>query len=272
MLPTTAEEMRQRGWSQADIIIVTGDGYVDHPSFGVALIGRWLENLGYKVAVLAQPNWQNVDDFRSLGAPRLFWAITSGAIDSRLNDYSSMGHRRRKDVYSPGGALELRPRRSLLVYSARAREAYKGIPIIIGGLEASLRRLVHYDYIENKLKRSVLIDSKADMLVHSMGEKAVKEIASRLDKGQSVTELTDIAGTAYPLKKDTPLPLNAIRLASLGEQEKDNKLVMAAHKTFESQSYPNGHPLVQDQDPCTIIVMPPSNPLSTEEMDQLYSG
>ena len=137
-LPASREEMAKRGWQQADIIFVTGDAYVDHPSFGVALIGRWLESLGYKVAILAQPDWRSADAFRALGPPRLFWGITSGCIDSRLNDYASMGHRRKEDVYSPGGAIGMRPDRPLLVYSARAREAYKNVPIVLGGLEASL--------------------------------------------------------------------------------------------------------------------------------------
>ena len=271
MLPTTAQEMQQRRWKQADIIIVTGDAYVDHPSFGVALIGRWLEKLGYRVAVLAQPDWQSVDAFRSLGPPRLFWAITSGAIDSRLNDYASMGGRRKKDVYSPGGKLGLRPRSPLLVYSARVREAYKGIPIIIGGLEASLRRFVHYDYIENKLKRSVLIDSKADLLVHSMGERAIKEIASRIAAGQTINDLVNIPGTAYLLRKNVTAPADALVLPSLAEQNNDPTLAMAAHKTFEAQAHPNGRPLIQNQDPCTIVIMPPSEPLTTEEMDALYA-
>ena len=200
-LPTTREEMSQRGWQQADIVLVTGDAYVDHPSFGAALIGRWLESLGYKVAILAQPDWRSADDFRAIGPPRLFWGITSGCIDSRLNDYASMGHKRKEDVYSPGGALGMRPDRPLLVYSARAREAYKNVPIILGGLEASLRRLVHYDYIEDKLKRSVLIDAKADMLIHGMGEKAIAEIARRLNEGQSIKDLTDIPGTAYKISR-----------------------------------------------------------------------
>jgi uncharacterized radical SAM protein YgiQ len=141
------EDLHRRGWDQADVILVTGDAYVDHPSFGVALIGRWLEKLGYRVAILAQPDWRSVDAFRTLGAPRLFWGITSGCIDSRLNDYASMGHRRQADVYSPGGATDLRPARPLLTYAARAREAYPQVPIVLGGLEASLRRLVHYDYL-----------------------------------------------------------------------------------------------------------------------------
>jgi uncharacterized radical SAM protein YgiQ len=269
-LPTTIEEMQQRGWKQADIILVTSDAYVDHPTFGVALIGRWLEKSGYRVAILAQPDWRSADAFRVLGPPRLFWGITSGAIDSQFNDYASMGHRRKKDLYSPGGVLGLRPRRPLLVYSARVREAFKGIPLILGGLEASLRRVIHYDFIENKLKRSVLIDAKADLLVHGMGERAIKEIAERLSNGQSIDDLTDIPGTAYPVKRGTTIPENAIRLPSLSQQEADHNLVMSAQKLYQAQAHPKGLPVIQDQQPGEIVIMPPAEPLSTFEMDQLY--
>ncbi|MFA5251664.1 MAG: YgiQ family radical SAM protein [Phycisphaerae bacterium] len=272
LLPTTPEEMRQRGWKQADVILVTGDAYVDHPSFGVALIGRWLEKLGYKVAILAQPDWRSADAFRSLGPPRLFWGITSGAIDSQFNDYASMGHRRKRDVYSPGGILGLRPRRPLLVYSARVREAFKGIPLILGGLEASLRRLVHYDFIEDKLKRSVLIDSKADLLVHGMGEIAIKEIAKRLSNGGSINDLAGIAGTAYLVRRDTTIPENAVRLPSLSQQETDHSLVMSCQNLYQAQAHPKGLPVIQDEEPGEIIVMPPAEPLSTFEMDELYDA
>jgi uncharacterized radical SAM protein YgiQ len=271
-LPTTPEEMQQRGWKQADVILVTADAYVDHPSFGVALIGRWLEKLGYNVAVLAQPDWRSADAFRSLGPPRLFWGITSGAIDSQFNDYASMGHRRKRDVYSPGGILGLRPRRPLLVYSARVREAFKGIPLVLGGLEASLRRLIHYDYIENKLKRSVLIDAKADLLVHGMGERAIKEIAERLSEGRSINDLTDIPGTSYPVKRGTKMPGNAIRLPSLSQQEADHSLVMSCQKLYQAQAHPKGLAVIQDQEPGEIIVMPPAEPLNTFEMDELYDA
>lgn len=271
-LPTTPEEMQQRGWKQADVILVTADAYVDHPSFGVALIGRWLEKLGYNVAILAQPDWRSADAFRALGPPRLFWGITSGAIDSQFNDYTSMGHRRKKDVYSPGGVLGLRPRRPLLVYSARAREAFKGIPLVLGGLEASLRRLIHYDFIENKLKRSVLIDAKADLLVHGMGESAIREIAERLNNGRTIYELAGIAGTAYLVRRGTAMPENAVRLPSLSQQEADHSLVMSCQKLYQAQAHPKGLAVIQDQEPGDIIVMPPAEPLSTFEMDQLYDA
>ena len=269
-IPAGPDEVRQRGWEQVDIILVTGDAYIDHPAFGVALIGRWLEKLGYRVAILAQPDWRSADAFRVFGPPRLFWGITSGAIDSRLNDYASMGDRRRKDVYSPGGTLGLRPRRPLLVYSARVREAFKGIPVILGGLEASIRRIVHYDFIEDKLKRSVLTDAKADLLVHGMGELVIKEIAQRLDSGQSVNQLTNIPGTAYMINRQRAVPDNAIHLPSLLQQQADPSKVMGAQKLYEAQAHPNGLAIIQDQDPGTIVVMPPCRSLTTSEMDALY--
>ncbi|MBN1510318.1 MAG: DUF3362 domain-containing protein [Sedimentisphaerales bacterium] len=294
LLPTTREEIRGRGWEQVDIILVTGDAYVDHPSFGVAMIGRWLEKLGYRVAILPQPDWRGIDAFRSLGAPRLFWGITSGCIDSRLNDYASMGHRRGADVYSPGGAIGLRPTRPLLAYAARAREAYPNVPIILGGLEASLRRLVHYDYISDKMMRSVLVDAKADMLVFGMGELAIAEIARRLNNGEPVSAMTNIAGTAYRVLRDTPVPADAVRLPSLAQQTENKALVMEAQEQYQracsvparafcvAQSPPagitaegggatcGGRPVVQDQDPGTIVVMPPARSLTTGELDALY--
>jgi len=269
-LPTTPDEIKQRRWERADIILITGDAYIDHPSFGVALIGRWLEKLGYRVAVLAQPDWRSVDAFRSLGPPRLFWGITSGCIDSRLNDYASMGNRRRTDVYSAAGAVGLRPNRPLLAYSARAREAYPDVPIILGGLEASLRRLVHYDYIEDKLKRAVLVDAKADLLIYGMAERAVAEVANRLNAGRQVDELTDISGTAYLLRKDQSAPANAVRLPSLCQLQADGNLFISAQVQYQKCAHPQGPPVMQEQEPGTIVVMPPSKPLTAAELDALY--
>jgi uncharacterized radical SAM protein YgiQ len=262
--------MHRRGWSQADVILITGDAYVDHPSFGVALIGRWLEKLGYRVAILPQPDWRSVEAFRSLGPPQLFWGITSGCIDSRLNDYASMGNRRQADVYSPGGATGLRPARPLLTYAARAREAYPQVPIVLGGLEASLRRLVHYDYISDKMMRSVLIDAKADLLVFGMGELAIAEIARRLEQGESVDALTDIAGTAYRLRRDLSEPADAVRLPSLTQQRENKELVMTAQTQYEGLAGAGSRAVVQDQDPGVIVVLPPARALTGEELDGLY--
>jgi len=269
-LPTTVEALRRRGWGQADVILITGDAYVDHPSFGVALIGRWLEKLGHRVAILAQPDWRSVEPFRAMGPPRLFWGITSGCIDSRLNDYASMGNRRKQDVYSPGRVSGLRPGRPLLAYSARARQAYPEVPIVLGGLEASIRRLVHYDYIEDRLKRSVLVDAKADLLIHGMGERAVAEVARRLDAGRDIRELTDIPGTAYVLRKGMTGPSEAVSLPSLTEQQEDRTLFLPAHQTYQGQVRPGGTAIVQEQDPGILVILPPAETLSTAELDVLY--
>ena len=266
-LPATAEEMHDLGWSQPDIILITGDAYVDHPSFGVALIGRWLEKHGYRVAILAQPDWKSADAFRIFGPPRLFWGITSGSIDSRLNNYTSLGHKRKEDLYSPAGATGLRPDKPLLVYAARAREAFKNIPIILGGLEASLKRLVHYDYIEDQFKRSVLINAKADMLVHGMGERAILQIARRLDSGESIRELTNIPGTAYPVFKDTKPPAGAIELPSFEQQKENPELAMDAHLKYQTLD----GSFLQNQDPGLIVVMPPAEILDEKTIDEIYA-
>lgn len=269
-LPTTVDEIRQRRWDRPDIILITGDAYVDHSSFGVALIGRLLESEGYRVAILAQPDWRSVEPFRAIGKPRLFWGITSGCIDSRLNDYASLGNRRKEDVYSPGGRLGLRPDRPLLAYSARAREAYPDVPIVLGGLEASLRRLVHYDYIEDKLKRSVLIDAKADILVFGMAERQIVEIARRLANGEPIDKLTNIAGTAYPIRSNTPPPDNPIPLPSLTEQQTDKTLVMSAQLEYQKNARPTGRAVIQEQNPGRIIVLPPAEPIESDKLDTLY--
>ncbi|MHC5181725.1 MAG: YgiQ family radical SAM protein [Planctomycetota bacterium] len=270
-LPTTRQEMRQLHWEQPDIILVTADAYVDHPSFGVALIGRWLTCHGFKVAVLAQPDWHSADDFRSLGPPRLFWAITSGCIDSKLNAYASMGNKRREDAYSPGGKLGLRPDRPLVVYSERCRQAFKGVPIILGGLEASLRRLTHYDYIADKLQRSILADAKADLLVHGMGESAILEIAKGLDAGKALNDLHDIPGTAYRVIKAAAVPDNAVELPSREVLEADNAKFMDFQLAYQAESTPTGRAVVQDQGPGQIVVNPPAPPLTEKQLDTLYS-
>ncbi|MHC4882958.1 MAG: YgiQ family radical SAM protein [Planctomycetota bacterium] len=271
LLPTTRKEITGLGWDQADIVLVTADAYVDHPSFGAALIGRWLARHNFKVAILAQPDWHSADDFRAIGPPRLFWAITSGCIDSRLNMYASMGSKRREDLYSPGGKLGLRPDRPLVVYSERCRQAHKGVPIILGGLEASLRRLVHYDYITDKLQRSVLADAKADLLVHGMGETAILEIARRLDAGRPLNDLHDIPGTAYRVIKGATVPDNAVELPSREQLEADTAKFMDFQLAYQHESSPSGRPAVQDQGPGQIVVNPPAAPLSQQDLDTLYA-
>jgi uncharacterized radical SAM protein YgiQ len=202
-LPTTRAEMQALGWSQCDIIVVTGDAYVDHPSFGMAIIGRVLEAQGFKVGIIAQPDWHSTADFEALGAPRLFFGVTAGNMDSMVNRYTSDKRVRSDDAYTPGGAAGKRPDRSVIVYAQRLREAFKRIPIIVGGIEASLRRIAHFDYWSETVRRSVLIDSKADLLVFGNAERQIVDIAKRLHAGESIADLTDLRGTAF-LRRELP--------------------------------------------------------------------
>ena len=196
-LPTTRAEMDALGWSQCDIIVVTGDAYVDHPSFGMAIIGRLLEAQGYKVGIIAQPDWHGTRDFQALGAPRLFFGVTGGNMDSMVNRYTADRRVRSDDAYTPGGLGGKRPDRCVIVYSQRLREAYKSVPIILGGIEASLRRIAHFDYWSENVRRSVLVDAKADMLVYGNAERQIGAIARRLDEGAPIADITDLRGTAF---------------------------------------------------------------------------
>ena len=196
-LPMSRAEMDALGWDSCDIIVVTGDAYVDHPSFGMAIVGRLLEAQGFRVGIIAQPDWQSADPFRVLGKPNLFFGITAGNMDSMVNRYTSDRRIRSDDAYTPGGEGGLRPDRSVIVYAQRAREAYAGVPIVIGGIEASLRRIAHFDYWSEKVRRSVLLDAKADLLVYGNGERQIVEIAHRLAAGEAIGDITDLRGTAF---------------------------------------------------------------------------
>ncbi|MGB1110976.1 MAG: YgiQ family radical SAM protein [Gammaproteobacteria bacterium] len=196
-LPTTREEMDALGWDSCDIIIVTGDAYVDHPSFGMAIIGRLLEAQGFRVGIISQPDWQSADDFKALGRPNLFIGVTAGNMDSMVNRYTSDRKIRSDDAYTAGGEGGKRPDRSVLVYAQRAREAFKDVPLIIGGIEASLRRIAHFDYWQEKVRRSILQDAKADLLVYGNAERAIVELAHRLAAGKAIDEIRDLRGTAF---------------------------------------------------------------------------
>ena len=196
-LPTSRAEMHALGWEQCDVIIVTGDAYVDHPSFGMAIVGRVLEAQGLRVGIIAQPDWHSAEPFRALGAPRLFFGITAGNMDSMVNRYTAEKRVRSDDAYTPGGQGGQRPDRSVIVYAQRAREAYRSVPIVIGGIEASLRRIAHFDYWSEKVRRSILLDAKADLLVYGNGERQICEIARRLRAGEPIEALRDIRGTAF---------------------------------------------------------------------------
>ncbi|WP_421862348.1 YgiQ family radical SAM protein [Motiliproteus sp.] len=196
VLPMSRAEMKQLGWDACDVVLVTGDAYVDHPSFGMAVIGRVLERAGYRVGIISQPDWHSKDDFMKLGRPRLFFGVTAGNMDSMINRYTAERRLRHDDAYTAGGEGGKRPDRAVVAYAQRCREAYKGVPLVLGGIEASLRRIAHYDYWSDKVRRSVLPDAKADLLLYGNAERALLEVAERLDQGEPVSELTDIRGTA----------------------------------------------------------------------------
>jgi uncharacterized radical SAM protein YgiQ len=196
-LPTTAEEMEALGWDSCDVVIVTGDAYVDHPSFGMAIVGRMLEAQGFRVGVIAQPDWRSADDFARLGRPNLFFGVTAGNMDSMVNRYTADRRIRSDDAYTPGGKAGSRPDRSVIVYAQRAREAFNDMPIVIGGIEASLRRIAHFDYWSEKVRRSVLLDAKADMLLYGNAERALAEVAHRLAAGEAIDAIDDVRGTVF---------------------------------------------------------------------------
>jgi len=195
-LPTTREEMDDLGWDSCDIVLVTGDAYVDHPSFGMAIIGRLLEAQGFRVGILAQPDWTSAEPFRALGRPNLFFGVTAGNMDSMVNHYTAERKIRSNDAYTPGDVHGKRPDRAVIVYAQRAREAYKDVPVVAGGIEASLRRIAHYDYWQDKVRRSVLLDSRADILLFGNAERALVELAHRVAAGEHPREITDLRGTA----------------------------------------------------------------------------
>src|SRR5216683_2531296 len=196
-LPMSRAEMDELGWDACDVVLITGDAYVDHPSFGMAIIGRLLEAQGFKVGIIAQPDWHGTRDFEALGSPRLFFGVTGGNMDSMVNRYTSDRRVRSDDAYTPGGLGGKRPERCVIVYSQRLREAYKTVPIVVGGIEASLRRIAHFDYWSEQVRRSVLVDAKADLLVYGNAERQIGAIARRLHAGSSIGEITDLRGTAY---------------------------------------------------------------------------
>src|SRR5713226_4712222 len=197
--PMTADDMAARGWDGVDVVFVTGDAYVDHPSFAMAILHRVLEAAGFRVGMISQPDWHSCEPWRIFGRPRLFYAVSAGNMDSLINHYTASKKVRNDDAYSPGGKIGLRPDRATLAYCQRCREAFAGVPVIAGGVEASLRRLAHYDYWSDTVRRSILLDSKADLVVYGMGENLIVEIAKRLAAGQTVKDLRDLRGVAYAL-------------------------------------------------------------------------
>jgi len=269
-LPVSREDMEERGWNRLDIIIISGDAYVDHPSFGAALIGRWLEAHGFKTGIIPQPDWRNLQDFKKLGRPLLGFLVTGGNIDSMVNHYTVAKKRREKDDYSPGGKTGLRPDRAAIVYAQKAREAYKRVPVILGGLEASLRRLAHYDYWEDRVRRSILLDAKADVLLYGMAENPVLEMAEALRSGLSVKDITFIKGTVYRADQVDHLP-EAEVLPSYDELlESPKRFAESFMLQYRNTDPINALPLVEPYRHTFVVQNPPAEPLSTPELDSVY--
>ena len=271
-LPMTAEEMAARGWDAVDVVFVTGDAYVDHPSFAMALLGRVLEAEGYRVAILSQPDWHTCDPWRTFGRPRLCFAISAGNMDSMLNHYTAARKVRNDDAYSPGGAIGRRPDRATLAYCQRAREAYHGVPVIAGGVEASLRRLAHYDYWSDKVRRSIILDAKADLVVYGMGETPLLEIVGRLAEGRSLREMRDVRGVVYRLgASETPPAEETIVLPSYEEMSTDKAAFVRMTRIIHQETNPyNARRLVQHHAREAVVVNPPSWPLAQDAMDRIY--
>lgn len=267
-LPVNYDEMQKRGWNSVDFVLVTGDAYVDDPSFGPAIIGRVLERYGYRVAVLAQPDWHSTEAFTQFGKPELGFLVTAGNLDSMVSHYTVNKRRRHKDVYTPGGVPFKRPDRATIVYCGRIREAYKSVPIIIGGIEASLRRFAHYDYWQDKVRRSILFDSRADLLVYGMGEKAIVEIAEALKAGIPIQELTYIKGTACIVKEKSD---NTIELPSYEAVVKDKRDYARAAKQIQNSNDPfEKRSFIQACNGRYLLQNPPQMPLTETEMDDVY--
>jgi uncharacterized radical SAM protein YgiQ len=280
-LPTTPEEVRRRGWDELDIVFVSGDAYVDHPSFAAALLGRTLESAGFRVAILPQPDWRSVDAWRALGRPRLFYAVSAGNMDSMINHYTANKKRRNEDAYSPGGKIELRPDRATNVYAQRCREAFAGVPVVIGGVEASLRRIAHFDYWSEQVRPSILVTSKADLLGFGMGERVILDIAERLQAGAGLAELRDLRGVAYLLGRTETLPDHrcgsdgdeaaAIELPSYEQVVAEPRAFADMTRMLHHETNPlNGRRLVQRHGDRTLVVNPPALALDEREMDRVY--
>jgi uncharacterized radical SAM protein YgiQ len=269
-LPISKQEMNERGWEQLDFLFVSGDAYVDHPSFGPAIICRLLEKQGYRVGIIAQPDWRSTQDFKKLGKPRLGVLVSAGNLDSMLNKFTAAKKFRSTDDYSPGGRAGSRPERATLVYCNRIREIWKQVPLIIGGIEASLRRFAHYDYWSDSVRRSILIDSKADLLVYGMGEKQILEIAHALAQGVKIEDIQQVQGTCYRTSSLDHL-WNCVEVPGYNEVNTSKQAFAAAFKTqYLEQDAIRGKTVVQGHGEYYLVQNPPAMPLTIAEMDEIY--
>ncbi len=270
-LTVSLQELRKKGWDSLDIILITGDAYVDHPSYGATVIGRVLERAGYRVGIIAQPDWRDTSDFKRLGRPKLFFGITAGNMDSMVANYTANKKPRRKDDYSPGGKTGLRPDRAVIVYANRIRETFGDVTIVIGGIEASLRRFAHYDWWDNEVRRSIIFDARADILVYGMGEKQIVEIADRINHGR---DLKGIRGTAViSRKKDDFIKENTdfVEIPSFEEVKEDKEKFNDAFRIiYRNQDPFKGKTIIQRHLDRYLVQYPPAPPLNENELDAIY--
>ncbi len=270
-LPTTLDEVKNRGWEELDVILFSGDAYVDHPSFGHAVVARIIEAEGYKVAIVPQPNWRDdLRDFKKLGKPRLFFGVTAGCMDSMVNHYTANIRLRSNDAYTPDGKAGFRPDYASIEYSRILKKLFPDVPVVMGGVEASLRRLTHYDYWSNQLKPSILEDSNADLLVYGMGEKSLKEILAALDKGSSIQELKNIPQTAF-ISRNIDIDDATIKINSHEECLKDKKAYASNFKVIEQESNRvKAKRIVQQIQKRFIVVNPPYPVMDEKEIDASF--
>ena len=271
-LPLCRADMNARGWDRPDFVYVTGDAYVDHPSFGVSIISRVLEDAGYRVAILAQPDFRSCDAFREYGKPRLGFLVTSGNIDSMVAHYTAAKKHRSFDYYTPGGVMGKRPDRAVIVYTNRIREAYGDVPVILGGLEASLRRFAHYDYWDNKVRRSILVDSRADLLTYGMGENILLRVAELLDRGVPIRKIRDVRGTVYLCDPADPIHYDVAATFDYNLLKTDKRAYAEAFGIqYRNQDAINGRAICERYDNKLLVQNPPMPPLEREELDHVYS-
>jgi uncharacterized radical SAM protein YgiQ len=269
----SAREMELRGWDEIDFLCVVGDAYVDHPSFGIAIVSRLLESLGYRVGIVSQPDWRGTEDFAVMGRPKLGVMVSAGNLDSMLSNYSSPGKRRARDDYSPSGRPRHRPDRATIVYCNRVRELWGDIPLVIGGIEASLRRMAHYDYWSDEVRRSILTDSRADLLIYGMAERSLEIVSRRLAQEEAVRDIRDVPGTCWKTHvADINCKNGFVEIPSFAEVSSDKRKFAEAFKVFYvEQNFVSGRAVAQDQGAWTVVQNPPSPPMPPKSLDAIYS-
>ncbi|MGO9379249.1 MAG: YgiQ family radical SAM protein [Dissulfurispiraceae bacterium] len=277
-LPLTIEQARSRGWNELDVIFVSGDAYIDHPSFGVPLLARWLEKHGYRVGIIAQPDWRSPKPFMALGKPGLFFAVSAGAMDSMVSHYTAARKLRHDDAYTPGNVHGARPNRATLIYTTRLKEAWSDVPVVIGGIEASLRRFAHYDFWEDKVRRSILFDAKADLLIYGMGERPLLEVARRVQKGESLREIHNVRGTAYIGREIPSITISdsethrILEIPPFEEVAADKRKFAEAFRLASHEQNPYcARTVVQRHGDRMLVCIAPALPLTESEMDAVYA-